>query len=449
VRRLESDSPQDYILLCETAQGDRKIAAWTSPPPGGQPDEAWPHEVALELGAGGGVLSMKLTGEPQYRAIDRNAEPSRSITTTVRPAPAAVAAEAAAGATDLGLFEPGAVWTFAKNTGEGSFELAKDADGKAIGVLNYDFTKSQAKSTPYVLASCPMAAGEGTSAIQLFARSAIAQPLTFRVTDATGQSLQFKMRLKGTGTWEEIRIPLNRKLEHWDGANDGFAHFPTKSIVFSVPKPGDVTVGKVEYASVAAVGGGIARPQPVVAAAPAPAVAPAVAPALAPSAAPVVKALEGDLALRLFDEGQEWTFSKNTGEGSFTLAKDPAGKGIGVLAFDFAKAKANSTPYVLASAPLSVPAGTEISFQVRTAVSQRLTFRVTDDTGQTLQYKTKTQGGGAWEEVRIPLNKKLEHWDGANDGFAHFPLKSIVFSVPQPGPETLTGTVEYSEAFAK
>lgn len=80
---------------------------------------------------------------------------------------------------------------------------------------------------------------------------------------------------------------------------------------------------------------------------------------------------------------------------------------------------------------------------------QKLTFRVVDSTGQTLQFKTKAKGTGTWEAIRLPLNKKLEHWDGANDGLAHFPLTSITFSVPRPAPDVLIGKVEYTEAFAQ
>ena len=39
-RRIESDSPRDYLLLFENEAGQRKLAAWTAPPPGGAPDEA-------------------------------------------------------------------------------------------------------------------------------------------------------------------------------------------------------------------------------------------------------------------------------------------------------------------------------------------------------------------------------------------------------------------------
>ena len=493
VERLPSDATLDYLVLCENAKGARKLAVWTAPPPGGSPDEAWEHEVALDLGPGAKPMAVKLTSHPTYIAIPSGAKPGKSVTTTPRPVAAPVDVETPAGGVDLKVFEAGKAWTFAKNTGEGSFALGQDADGTPIGILAYDFAKSNSKSTPYVIASTALDFAGPCDALTFFARAPIAQPLTFRVVDSTGQTLQFKARLKGTGDWEAIRFPLDRKLENWDGAKDGFAHFPLKSLVFSVPKPGDTLAGKVEYAGLSAVGSGAAaRPAPAraaaapaaagtapaaaagltvklydaktgelamtgviegagaLAAAPsaAPSAASAAAPALAPAPVPAAPLPEGGIALKLFDGTVAWNFAKNTGEGSFTLTKDSEGRGVGVMAYDFSTAKAQSTPYVLASAPIDVPGGTGISMLVRTPIPQRLTFRVVDGTGQTLQYKTKTKGTGQWESIRFPLDKKLENWDGANDGFPHFPLKSIVFSVPQPA-EVSQGAVEYAEAVAK
>lgn len=444
VERLASDSKLDYVLLCENAKGEQKLAVWTSPPAGGAPEETWEHDVALDMGAGKETLALKLAGRPKYVAVPAGAKPGKSVTTSARPVAAPVAAETQTGATNLNLFEAGQSWQFAKNTGEGSFELGRDGDGAPIGILTYDFSNSKSQSTPYVIASTALSFEGGASALTFFARSPIAQPLTFRVVDSTGQTLQFKTRLKGTGAWEAIRFPLDRKLENWDGAKDGFAHFPLKTLVFSVPKPGDTLTGKVEYAAFSAVGSGVSAP-------PAPAAAPAAAssvPAPAPAAVPAVALPEGGIALDLFEGGVAWNFLKNTGEGSFTLTKDAEGKAVGTMSFDFTNAKANSTPYVLATAPVSIPGGAEIVMSVRTAVLQKLTFRVVDSTGQTLQFKTKAAGTGQWESIRLPLNRKLEHWDGANDGKVHFPIKSIVFSVPQPA-DAKVGKVEYTGAFAK
>ncbi len=431
-KRLDADSPQDYLLLCEKDDGSRKLAAWTAPPPGGSPDEIWDHDVALEMGRGLPALALKLTGNPQYVALPREAAPGRSVTTSARPV-ARTAATMPPGATDLKLFEPGARWTFIENTGAGSFELGKDADGTPVGVLAYDFSRSKSQSRPYVLASVPVTVTEGAKAIQLHARSDIAMQLTFRLTDSTGQTLQHKTRLKGTGSWEPIRIPLDRKLEHWGGANDGLVHFPLKSLVLSVPLPGEEhKKGKVEYAAAAVITGDTPAPAP------------------APAAAPPPAKPAGTLDLGLFDGNTEWKFMKNTGEGSFAVTRDADGRAIGTLTFDFTRSAAAGTPYVLATAPVSIPAGcTEIVLEVRTAIPQRLTFRVTDSTGQTLQHKTQSAGTGRWEEIRIPLDRKLEHWGGANDGFVHFPLTAITFSVPRPGPGTPTGKVEYSNVRAR
>jgi len=50
--------------------------------------------------------------------------------------------------------------------------------------------------------------------------------------------------------------------------------------------------------------------------------------------------------------------------------------------------------------------------------------------------------------VRIPLTRRLEHWGGAKDGKVHFPVKQLVFSVPQPGNNVKIGKVKYGKALA-
>lgn len=431
VRRLESDSALDYVVLCADASGARKLVAWTAPAPGGSPDETWDHAVSVDLGAAAPALALALTGRPQYAALPAGAEPGKAVTTTPKPVAAPVDASIPAGATDLKLFEAGAEWSFVKNTGTGTFTLGADADGTPMGILAYDFSGSSAKGRPYVLVHRPMAVAAGATALTLNARSGIAQQLTFRVSDETGQTLQFKSRLKGTGQWEPIRIPLDKKLEHWEGANDGKVHFPLKSLTLSVPQPSDeVKVGKVEYAAASVVGGGAVE-------------------APAAPAAEVPQPAAGTATAKLFDGSIAWKFMKNTGEGSFDLANDADGKSIGVMAFDFTQSKTGGTPYVLAAAPVLIPGGTELVLPVRTAVPQKLTFRLNDATGQTLQFKAKAAGTGQWEEIRIPMNRKLEHWEGADDGQVHFPVKTLTLSVPRPSPDVLKGKVEYAEAVVK
>jgi hypothetical protein len=206
----------------------------------GKPQERWSGMV------------LTLTGAPQYVAVpgDLALASVHSLPNPVAPQahPAAAADPIAMeGAVNLKLFEAGTSWKFLPNTGQGSFVLAMDGD-KPIGVLNYDFTQSRSQSTPYVLAAVPVRIEKGATTLVIHARSAIRQRLTFRVVDSTGQTHQYKGSITGTGGWEAVRIPLNRRLEHWGGAADGQIHFPIEQFVISVPLPGeDHKAGKVEF----------------------------------------------------------------------------------------------------------------------------------------------------------------------------------------------------------
>ena len=76
----------------------------------------------------------------------------------------------------------------------------------------------------------------------------MAQKLTFRVKDSTDQTLQFKTKI-APGAWSDVKFPLSKKLEHWDGANDGVVHFPVKSIAVSIPMPADATSGETLFSN--------------------------------------------------------------------------------------------------------------------------------------------------------------------------------------------------------
>ena len=57
-----------------------------------------------------------------------------------------------------------------------------------------------------------------------------------------------KMRF-APGAWSDVKFPLSKKLEHWDGANDGVVHFPVKSIAVSIPMPADATSGETLFSN--------------------------------------------------------------------------------------------------------------------------------------------------------------------------------------------------------
>ena len=279
---VKTDSPQDRLAIFANASGARKLVAWTSAKPGGSPDETMEHAVVVRTQdsaslSGCGMLGdaakvpqgigLWLTGAPQYVAIPDGVELVESVRVgramfpavpggagaTPKAAPAPKAGkppkiEALAEAVDLKLFDGNAKWDFIKNTGKGSFEL-KDVEGVKAGAVNWDFSASKAKGVPYVLATVPVEIAGG-QAITFQACSTVPQKLTFRVTDATGQTLQFKTKIQGNGSWETVKFPLNKKLEHWGGDNDGFTHFPVKNFCVSIPKPADCDLGTTLFTSV-------------------------------------------------------------------------------------------------------------------------------------------------------------------------------------------------------
>jgi len=439
IRRIDTGHELDYVVLYGNEQGEQKLVVWTAPPPSETPDAAYPHQVRIEPGTSGAVRSvdvygkpadvrredggilLAVSGAPQYVTIPRDSQiKARSVEPFRAPVRSANAPPE--NAVDLKLFEADDQWTFIRNTGEGLFEVNIMPE-KNVGVLHYNFHNALSRrQTPYVLTSTEVDIPKEATDLLIYARSDTPQQLTFRLIDSTGQTHQSKAQIKGTEQWERVTIPLTRRLEHWGGKNDGQIHWPVKQLVFSVPQPNeDKKLGKVEYADVHAVmPAGDAAPQK----------------------------LTETTNLELFKSDLVWQFYENTGQGSFELA-EADDEPIGVVNYDFSEATGGGTPYVLAAATTHIPAGVSaITMKVRSSIEQPLTFRIKDSTGQTLQYKTKVAGTGRWEDVSIPLTRKLEHWGGANDGEAHFPLTRLVLSVPRPGKGHVKGKVEYKDVVA-
>jgi len=263
-------SPRDRVSVYENASGDRKAVVWTAPAPGESPDLTIEHDAALRFDRASAAAqemdvtrllgqkektavgkSVRVTGAPFYVALPRGVkvvglddlgngrypdgrrgEVAKPVVALEKPAP-------------LAIFDGGAAWKFDKNTGEGSCSVGK-IDGRPALTVFFDFGGAKTKQTPYVLASCPLDVQDGAS-VNFKARCAEKQRLTVRLVDSTGQTLQFKTTLKKPGEWTDVRIPLDRKMEHWGGTNDGKAHLPLKSISMSIP-PTVAASGKVEFA---------------------------------------------------------------------------------------------------------------------------------------------------------------------------------------------------------
>jgi len=277
--RLKSGSDLDYALFMKNGSGAAKLVVWTAPPAGASPDAAIEHEAKITIAAPAnfqgeldivdingqtgkakvqnGALELVLSGSPQYVTLAPGMAPG--TVEAGAPTEKAVAKKEAAAAApqtegkDLHLFAPGTAWKFEKNTGDGSFDLSA-AGGQQTGVLTYNFGNSKSSKTPYVIATVPLNGVEKAQAMSLQALSGVAQQVTLRVVDSTGQVHQFKGRLTGSGQWETLTMPFTKKLEHWGGAKDGVVHFPLDKLAISIPLPNENAVtGKVEFANVKVV----------------------------------------------------------------------------------------------------------------------------------------------------------------------------------------------------
>jgi len=128
-----------------------------------------------------------------------------------------------------------------------------------------------------------------------------------------------------------------------------------------------------------------------------------------------------------FSNGQEFPGAK----GSFERARDAANAGEwgGKLSFDFS----GGGNYVAAVLRLGqAPDVAAVRVWVKKPPGNRLTFRYTDGTGQTVQ-KGFLAPDDKWADVFIPMAGWTGHWGGANDGVPHGPPKLIALLVENTG----------------
>ncbi len=62
-QRLATESEQDYLLVFGNDRGERKVVAWTAPPPGQTPDKATPHAVTLPVSAPADTVTVDIYGQ--------------------------------------------------------------------------------------------------------------------------------------------------------------------------------------------------------------------------------------------------------------------------------------------------------------------------------------------------------------------------------------------------
>jgi hypothetical protein len=135
-----------------------------------------------------------------------------------------------------------------------------------------------------------------------------------------------------------------------------------------------------------------------------------------------------------WQEGR-WAFSSGPefpgARGTFTRSKDAAASGRfgGRLDFDFS----GGGNYVGALLDLAdAPRIGAVRLRVLKPDGNRLTFRYTDQTGQTLQ-RGFWAPAGRWVEPTIPMSGWSIHWGGADDGVVHGPPQRIAFLIENTG----------------
>src|SRR5208282_5802036 len=119
---------------------------------------------------------------------------------------------------------------------KGSFERSKEAaqSGTFGGKLTFDFSGGG----NYVAAILKLNRAPDIKGVRLWLKNPSGSHITFRYTDATGQTLQKTTVLGPYGGWAEIEFECWQWSGHWGGANDGIVHGPPSQIAFCVDNSG-------------------------------------------------------------------------------------------------------------------------------------------------------------------------------------------------------------------
>ena len=262
-KQLSVNFELDYVLRFVNGKGQAKLVAWTAQPRGGTPDEFRAHKITLPITSGKGSYSVDGSAAQSLGtelSLDLHAKPifvtlPDSITfaagiADVKPIETVNENQNIPdNAKHLPVFDQDAKWIF--KGGKGSFKVnSGEHGGTALGVLNYDFSAHNGKGRPSVYAATNVKIEHG-SELRIHAKSDVRQQLTFRLTDSTGQTLQYKAQIKGTGKFEAVRLNLKKKTEAWGGKKDGKVHFPIKKLLCSVPLPSEEhKTGSVTYTDI-------------------------------------------------------------------------------------------------------------------------------------------------------------------------------------------------------
>ncbi len=149
-----------------------------------------------------------------------------------------------------------------------------------------------------------------------------------------------------------------------------------------------------------------------------------------------------------------WTFYDGSefpgATGSIGAGPGHAGHGL-ELSYDLTQ----GGNYVAANLALTVPvAARAIGFWARSFAGPRVVLRVTDDSGQTLQYglarPLSAMDPDRWYEQVVDLTGASDHWGGSNDGALHGSVHSIALLADRgtANRSLLSGTMSFDDVVA-
>lgn len=95
-----------------------------------------------------------------------------------------------------------------------------------------------------------------------------------------------------------------------------------------------------------------------------------------------------------------------------------------------------------------LPAGTsQVKFRLRVpnATSATLFVRYHDATGQDHLHRLAARPGAVWQDFTCPVKASGSHWNGANDGVLHLPVKSVVLGLEVRNSTVRTGTFDVAD----
>jgi hypothetical protein len=185
-------------------------------------------------------------------------------------------------------------------------------------------------------------------------------------------------------------------IGYWGGANDGLVHWPITSLALGVNNrlyPGaKFTAGTVEFSDATLVPGKVAR--------------------AAGAAAGKVNSRAQNLAL--FAAGHPWKFWNGAefpgAAGSFKLETNN-GRAVGILAYNFT----GGGNYVDTTTGISLYHPATLRFMVKSARSQQILIRISDHTGQTLQFYRSYSKAGHWQPIEVNVQ---HHWPSGASAYA-------------------------------